>query len=64
MALRWRQPPGREWFPLLVALLLVAAGAVLLISRGDPVGLFLIVPGAVLWVSVVLYRTLTATEED
>lgn len=64
MALRFRRPPRREWMPALSGIILAAAGWLALTASHSRWGWALLVPGAVLFFGVVLYRTLTASAED
>ncbi len=64
MAVRFRRPPRREWLPMLVGIVLAAAGWLALAASGSRWGWTLLVPGAVLFYGVVVYRMLTATTGD
>ncbi len=64
VAIRARRPPRHEWLPMLVGLVLIVAGAVLLMTRDDGLGLLALAPGVVLFFGVVIYRMRTATADD
>jgi hypothetical protein len=49
---------------MLLGLALVLAGAALLATRDDGVGLIPLVPGVVIFFGVVIYRIRTATADD
>ena len=64
MALRLRRPPAHEWLPMLVGLILGVSGVVVMATSSSAWGWALLVPGALLFYGVVLYRMLIATADD
>jgi CHASE2 domain-containing sensor protein len=64
MAVRYRQPPRREWLPMLCGLLLIGVALALLAAGYIGWGWALLTPGLVLFLGVVVYRALTATADD
>ena len=64
MAVRFRRPPRREWLPMLVGIVLAAAGWLALTASDSRLGWALVAVGAVLFYGTVVYWMLTATADD